>query len=71
MSYASGKLGRTEMRMLRLMCELRLQDRFTNADLQNRFGIACIVDVVISSRLRWCRHVERKPEEDWVKKFNI
>ena len=63
------KLERTEMRMLRLMYAVRLQDRLTSADLQNRFGIECIGDVVRSSRLRWFGHVERKPEEDCVRKF--
>ena len=63
------KLERTEIRMLRLKCAVRLQGRLTNADLRNRAGIWCIGDVVRSSRLRWFRHVERKPEEDWVKKM--
>ena len=45
------KLERTEMRTLRQMSAVRLQGRLTNADLQNRFGIKCIGDVVKSSRL--------------------
>ena len=51
MGYVGGKyeeiglLERTEMRMLRLMCAVTLQDRTTNADLRNRFGIECIGDV--------------------------
>ena len=63
------KLRRTEMRILRLMCAVRLQNRLTNADLQIRFGIECTGDVVRSSMLRWFGHVERKPEEDWVNKI--
>ena len=55
------------MRMLRLICAIRLQDRLTYADLRKRFGIECIGDVVRSSRLRWFEHVERQIEEDWVK----
>ena len=55
------------MIMLRLMCAIRLQDRITNADLRNRFGIEYIGDTV-RSRLRWFGHVEHKPEEDWVKR---
>ena len=55
------KLERTEMRMLRLMYAIRLQDRLTNADLRNRFGIECIGDHVSSSRFRWFGYVERKP----------
>ena len=63
------KLERTQMRMLRLMCAVRLQDRLKNADLRNRLSIQCVGDVVINSRLRWFGHVERKPEEAWAKKI--
>ena len=61
------KLERTETRMIRLMCAVRLQD--SHETLWNRFGIESIGDVVRSSRLRWFEHVECKPEEDWVKKI--
>ena len=37
--------------------------------LRNRFGIECIGYVVRKSRLHWFGHVERKSEEDWVKKM--
>ena len=60
------KFERTEMRMLSLMCAVRLQDRITNADLQNKFGIDCTGCVVRRSRFR---HVEHKTEENWVKKI--
>ena len=45
------KLEKMEMRMLRLMCFIRLQDRLMDADLWTRFGIECLGDVVRSSRL--------------------
>ena len=51
-----------------MMYGVRLQDRLTNADLQNRFGFECIGDVVRSSRLHLFEHVECKPE-DGVKKI--
>ena len=51
------------MRMLRLMCAIRLQDQHMNADLQNGFSIECIGDVVRSSRLRRFGYVECKPEK--------
>ena len=63
------KLERTEMRMLRLMCAIRLQDRIINADLWDRFVIESIGDIIRRSRLRWFGHVEHKPEEDWVKRI--
>ena len=65
------KIDRTKMRMLRLMCAIRLQEKLLNADLRSRFGVECIVDVVRSSRLCWLGHVECKPEEEWVKNFDI
>ena len=34
------------MRMLKLKCAIKLQDRTTNVDLQNRPGNECIGDVV-------------------------
>ena len=43
------KLEITEIRMLRLMCALRLQDRLMSADLRNKFGVECIGDVVRNS----------------------
>ena len=62
------KLKRTQMRMLMLMGAVRFQDRITNADLRNRFGIGCIGDVVRRNRLCCVGRVERKTEVDWVKK---
>ena len=61
------RLERTEMRMLRMMCGITLRDRFSNADVRNRFGIECVGDVIRRSRLRWFGHVERKQENDWAK----
>ena len=62
------KLESTEMRMVRLMCGVRLKDRCTNADLRNRLGICSVSVALRRSRLRWFGHVERKAEEDWVKR---
>ena len=58
------KLERTEMKTLKLICAIRLQDRLMNADLWNRFGIEGIGDVR-SGRLHMFGHVERKPAEDF------
>lgn len=40
------KLERKEMRMVRLMCVVRLRDKFTNADLRNRLGIMTVSDAM-------------------------
>ena len=37
------KLERTEMRMVRFMCGVRLRDKCTNSDLRNRLRIDSIV----------------------------
>ena len=57
------KLDRTEMRMVRFMCGVRLRDKCTNSDVRTRLGIA-----IRKSRLQWFGHVERKADEDWVKR---
>ena len=63
MGYVDGKYEGIRMnRRKNAKADLcvRLQDRFTYADLRNRFRIECIGDIVRSSRLRWLGHVERK-----------
>ena len=63
------KLEITEMRRVRFMCGVRLREKCTNSDLRNRLGIDSIVDAVRRNRLRWFGHVERKADEDWVKRY--
>jgi len=58
-----ARLERTERMMVRLMCGVHLNNR---AELNNRFGIECITDVIRRSRLRWFGHVEIKDSDDWV-----
>ena len=62
------KLESTEMRMVRMMCGVSSKDRCRNADLRNRLGICSVTVALRRSRLRWFGHVERKSEEDWVKR---
>ena len=56
------------MRMVGFMCGVRLRDKCTNSDLRNRLEIDSIVEAVRWSRLRWFGYVERKADEDWVKR---
>jgi hypothetical protein len=61
-------LERTEMRMIRWMSGVHLRDKITSAELRSRAGVKAIDFVLRRKRLRWFGHVERKEEEDWVKK---
>ena len=42
----------------------------TRKVLQENLQIENIIEVVRRARLRWFGHVERKNDEDWVKKNN-
>jgi len=62
------RLSRTEMRMIRWMCGVSVKERRSNEELRRRLGVAAIADVMRRNRLRWFGHVERKDDEDWVKR---
>jgi len=61
-------LQRAEMRMVRWMCGIKLQDRVPSKGLRERLGLDDIISVLQQNRLRWYRHVLRKEDNDWVKK---
>ena len=60
-------LLRAEMRMVRWMCGVKLQDRVPSKGLRERLGLGDIISVLQQNRLRWYGHVLRK-DNDWVKK---
>ena len=43
-------------------------DEFTCNELRERLGTYNIITVMHRNRLRWCGHVSRSNEKDWVKK---
>ena len=47
---------------------MSLRERQTNIELRSRFGVESIVEVVRRNRLRWFGHVQRKSDDDWVKR---
>ena len=51
-------LERTEMRMLRWILEVSLEDKKKNEDIRRLLGVACITDKVREASLRWYGHVE-------------
>ena len=61
-------LQRAEMRMVRWMCGVKLQDRVPSKELRERLGLVDIVLVLQQNRLRWYGHVLRKVDNDWMKK---
>ena len=61
-------LERAENRMVRWMNGVSLKDRLTSKELRENLQIENIVKVVRRARLRWFGHVERKDDEDWVKR---
>ena len=54
--------------MIRLMCGVSMRDRISSDELRRRLGFDSVCIVVRRGRLRWFGHVERKAEDDWVKK---
>jgi len=61
-------LQRAEMRMVRWICGVKLQDRVPSKGLKERLGLDDIISVLQQNRLRWNGHVFRKEDNDWVKK---
>jgi len=57
-----------EMRMVRWVCGIRLQDRVPSKELRGRLELQDIISVLQRNRLRWYGHVLRKEDNYWVKK---
>jgi len=56
-------LQRAEMRMVRWMCGMKLQDRISSKGLKERLGLDDIFLVLQQKRLQWYGHVLRKEEQ--------
>jgi len=63
------RFERTEMRMLRWLLDHTLKDRKRNDDIRRIVGVACITDKVREARLRWYGHIQRREEDDCVKRI--
>jgi len=61
-------LQRAEMRMVRWMCNVKVNDRVPSKELREILGIDDIILILQQNRLRWYGHVLRKEDTDWVKK---
>jgi hypothetical protein len=51
------------------MCGVSLRDRIHSEDLRYWVGVEPIGEVCRRNRLRWFGHVERKEDDDWVKRY--
>jgi len=50
-------LQQAEMRMVRWICDIKLQDRVPSKRLRERLGLDDIILVLQQNRLRWYGHV--------------
>jgi len=57
-----------EIRMVRWMCGVKLQDRVPSKGLRRRVGLDDIISVLQQNRLQTYGHVLQKENNDWVKK---
>jgi len=58
------ELKRAEMRMVRWMCGIKLQDRIPSKELRERLGLFDIIPVLQQNRLQWYGYVEQKEDTD-------
>ena len=62
------KLNRTEMSMIRWMCGVKLNETKESEELRELLGLEPVSLMIKKSRLSWFGHVERKGDNDWVKR---
>lgn len=63
-----SKLHRTEMRMIRWMSNVSLKEKKRSSDIREKMGVEAIDVVMRRNRLRWFGHVERRDDDEWLKK---
>ena len=63
------KTNCTEMSMIRWMCGVKLNERKKSEELREVLGLEPVSLMIKKSRLRWFRYVERKDDNDWVKRY--
>ena len=62
------KMNRTEISMIRWMCGVKLNERKKSEELRELLRLEPVSLMIKKSRLRWFGHVERKDDNDWVKR---
>jgi len=61
-------MNHTEMSMIRWMCGVKLNERKKNEELRELLGLEPVSFMIKKSRLRWFGYVDRKDDNDWVKR---
>jgi len=62
------KMNCTERSMIRWMCGVKLNERKKSEELGELLGLEPVRLMIKKSRLRWFGHVERKDDNDWVRR---
>jgi len=57
-----------EIKMVRWMCDIKLEDRVPFKGLRERLGLGDIISILQQNMLQWYGHVLQKEDNDWVKK---
>jgi hypothetical protein len=52
-----------EIRMLRWICGHTRRDQIQNDDIRERLGVAPVEEKLVQHRLKWFRHMQRRPAE--------
>jgi len=61
-------LQQAEMKMVRWMCGVKLEDRVLSKGLREELRLDDTILVLQQNRLRWYGHVLQKEDNDWGKK---
>jgi hypothetical protein len=64
-----SKLETTDLKIISWMCGVSLRDRVPSEELRPWVGVESIRDVCRRNRLRWFGRVERKGDDDWMKRY--
>jgi len=62
-------MNRTEMSMIRWMCGVKLNEKKKSEELRELLGLESVSLMIKRSRLRWFGQMERKDDNDWVKRY--
>jgi hypothetical protein len=61
------ELSVAEMRMVRWICGHTRRDRVQNDDIRERLGVALVEEKLVQHRLKWFRHIQRRPAESSIR----
>ena len=62
------KMNHTKMTVITWMCGVKQNERKKSEELRELLRLEPVSLMIKKSRLRWFGHVERKDDNDWVKR---